>query len=104
MMPTSNFAKSTDIQTLSQSLTCLPLPKKARKANYFNSEKGFKIIRQEKADVVEFWLWDHGFDPASANFVVMDDSDLRRFGERFIQTERLFLEKHLQQATRVLKV
>ena len=72
------------------------------------AKKSFGLDLKRKADVVEFWLRDHGFDLESTNFVVVDDddiySDFRRFGERFILTYDLFREAHLEKAAKVLKV
>lgn len=71
------------------------------------AKESFGLNLKRRADVIEYWLRDHGFEVGSTNFVVIDDdtsSDLQRFGERFIQTYDLFREEHLKQAAKVLKV
>ncbi|HAB99690.1 MAG TPA: hypothetical protein DCE71_07715 [Parachlamydiales bacterium] len=48
-----------------------------------------------KADVIKFWMVDHGFDPKSTNFIAIDDdrsSSLKEFGDKFIYTYDLFGE------------
>ena len=58
----------------------------------FEFDKGahekYNLKLDNRANAIEFWLKDHHFDPATANFVVIDDAHqehLSRFGERFIE-------------------
>lgn len=72
------------------------------------AKESFGLKLNSRADTIEFWLRDHGFDPNSTNFVVLDDDQfcgLQRFGERFILINKgLFREEHLEQAAAVLKL
>lgn len=72
------------------------------------AKESFGLKLKNRADTIEFWLRDHGFDPESTNFVVLDDDrfcGLKRFGERFILIrENLFREEHLEQAASALKL
>lgn len=69
------------------------------------AKESFGINLNSKADVIEFWLRDHGFALDSTNFVVIDDNDHdERFRTRFIQTNDLFKEEHLEKAAKILNV
>ncbi|MBS0625518.1 MAG: hypothetical protein JSS32_05660 [Verrucomicrobia bacterium] len=65
----------------------------------------YKIELQGTAAVIEFWLRDHGFDPSSAKYLVLDDqlnSALESLGNRFIRTDGYFRESDLEKATKTL--
>jgi hypothetical protein len=71
------------------------------------AQESFGLELTCRADVIEFWLQDHGFGLDTTNFVVIDDdtfAGLQRFEERFIRTRELFLEEDLERAAKVLKV
>lgn len=71
------------------------------------AEESFGINLETRADVIKFWLRDHGFDLISTNFIVIDDDpfyDLKKFEERLIQTYDFFRKEHLEQATKFLKI
>lgn len=84
------------------------LQKKMKPGGHLNPNRVLILLKgQNRADVIEYWLRDHGFGLDSTKFVVIDDdaySDLQRFGERFIRTYDLFREEHLEQASKVLKI
>lgn len=69
--------------------------------------KSFNIKLQNRSDVIEFWLYDHGFNPKSTNFIVIDDCVMykrERFGERFIEIRDLFEFRHLVAAVKALGI
>ncbi len=71
------------------------------------AKEAFRLNLESRSDVIEFWLRDHGFDPNSTNFIVIDDcvgKKRERFGKRFIETDNLFKDCHLEEASKVLKV
>ncbi len=71
------------------------------------AKRTFKLSLENRSDVVEFWLRDHGFDPSSTNFIVIDDfvgEKRKRFGKRCLKTNFLFMELHLEKAAKVLKI
>lgn len=71
----------------------------------YEKAKDYSINLHKRADEIRFWLLDHGFDPMTANYVVIDDSTtdgLREiFGPRFIRTYDLFRQKHLEIALKI---
>lgn len=54
-----------------------------------NAQERYDLPLDSRGDAIEFWLRDHCFDPATANFVVLNYEDerssLSRFGKKFIQ-------------------
>lgn len=67
----------------------------------------FNLELAQTADAIEYWLRDHGFDPGTTNFVVVDDDETRgykRFGPRFIKPFYSLKEKDVEQAAIVLNV
>lgn len=72
---------------------------------YENALVHYNLELKSRGDAIEFWLRDHHFDPATTNFVVLDDEhvdSLSRFGKRFIETEDILESKHAQAAVDVL--
>lgn len=65
----------------------------------------FNLDLNNKGDVIEYWLRNHGFDLHSTNFVVINRHSIQKFRNRLIQTDGLlFQTKHLQQAIDLLRV
>ena len=72
---------------------------------YRNSESHYGLSLESRGDAVEFWLRDHHFDPATTNFVVLDDAhshSLSRFGKRFVETDYILRSEHAQTAIDIL--
>ena len=67
--------------------------------------KTFGLKLESRADVIEFWLLDHGFHPKNSNFIVIDDCSfqgLSRFGMRFIHTKFSFTADKVNEALDVI--
>ncbi len=70
-----------------------------------NAKARYGLPLRSRGDAVEFWLRDHHFDPATTNFVVLDDDhsySLSRFGKRFVQTDYILRSGHAQTAIDIL--
>ena len=72
---------------------------------YESAQKHYNIVLEDRSSAIEFWLRDHGFEPATANFVVIDNGHLRslsKFGKRFIKTDYILKSTHARAAIEVL--
>lgn len=68
---------------------------------YKTAQKVYGIQLKNRANAIEFWLKDHGFDPEKTNFVVLDDEYVdccSKFGPRFIETKWLLNQTNVQAA------
>ncbi len=70
-----------------------------------NAQERYDLSLDNRGDAIEFWLRDHSFDPATANFVVLnyenERSCLSRFGKKFIKTF-LFDSKYVEAVIKIL--
>lgn len=69
------------------------------------AKEKYELSLRRRAEQIKYWLLEHGFDPKTSNFVVIDDCDegfSECFGNRFVQTGYLMLDEDLAQATEVL--
>ena len=72
---------------------------------YKTAQEVYGIQLENRANAIEFWLKDHGFDSEGTNFIVLDDEheeSLSKFGQRFIKTKWLLKETNVQAAIDIL--
>lgn len=69
----------------------------------------FALRLDDKCDVIEYWLKDHGFDLQEDNFIVFDDTlnhGKKRFGQNYIKvdSDTLLSQDDINKACEVCKI
>ena len=84
---------------------CLSIECKLGFEFYKSAQEHYNISLESRGDAIEFWLRDHQFDPATANFIVIDDDhqdSLVRCGAKLIETQYMLKKTDVQAAIEVL--